>query len=116
MAAWALTPLLVGALAFTGTSAAFASGPGPNVSQHNSIKDAKHPNFKQGVRFQKERQARYSDRHEVSRHEQNIRQGNRVVVVVVIVYIQWDNDNNCWVRSQRQVDNQGHYLGNEVAA
>jgi hypothetical protein len=114
MAAWALTPPLAGALAFTGVGVASASSPKPSVSQH--IKDFNHPNFKGGVHFQKERQARYSDRHVVSRHNQQIRQGNRVVVVVVIVYIQWDNDNNCWVRSQRQVDTHGHYLGNEVAA
>jgi hypothetical protein len=123
IAAWAVTPALVGALSFTGASAAFASGSAgydshsrPSVSQHSSFRDASHPYFKPGVRFQPERQARYSNKEEVNRFNRHIKQGNRDVVVVVIVFIQWDNDNNCWVRSEQQQDGYGHNFGGERSA
>jgi hypothetical protein len=120
IAAWAVTPALVGALSFAGAGAAFAApNDRGNDSNHNSRhvgqdrqSNLRHVNYDQD----RARHGRYTNRHEVNRHNQHIRQNNRDVVVVVIVFIQWDNDNNCWVYSQQREDGHGHYVGGEFAA
>ena len=107
IAAWAITPPLVGALSLTGVGAAFAGTSGGNDSNHSS---------KHSVSYNqdRDRQGHYTSRHEVSRHHKHIKkQDNSVDIVVVIVYIQWDNDNNCWVHSEQRVDNHGRNLGGE---
>ena len=98
IAALAITPPLVGALSLTGASAAFAGNGGGNDSNHSS---------KRSVSYNQDqnRQGHYTSKHEVSRHHKHIKKhDNSVDVVLVVVYLQFDNTNNCWVYSEKQVD------------
>jgi hypothetical protein len=118
IAAWAITPPLVTVLSLSGASAAFAApNGGGHDSNHNSgrVSSDRQMNNDNSRHGSYNRQGHYTGKRVFSRHNKEIRENNRVVVVVMIVYIQWDNDNNCWVYSQQEVDSHGYNRGGEVA-